>query len=100
MCFLPSFFSHEIAYNLAINSTGGMIIAWKRSFHLVASWSTRHTLSVQLKHTGTNEIFTVSNAYGPTDDALKEGFIQELSCPKQLLVDTRGILQSSPLVGG
>lgn len=60
--FLPSFFSHDIAYNLAINSAGGMIIAWKSSFHLIASWSTRHTLSVQLRHTGTNEIFTVSNA--------------------------------------
>lgn len=76
--FLPSFFDHNIAYNLAINSAGGIIIAWKHSYQLVNSWSTRHTLPVQLKQTGTNEIFTVCNAYGPTVEGLKEGFVQEL----------------------
>lgn len=92
--FLPSFFNHEIAYNLAINSAGGVIIAWKHSFQFLKSWSTRHTISVQLKHTGSNRIFTVTNAYGPTEDALKEGFIQELmyceaqnSCPWLLAGD-------------
>lgn len=47
--FLPSFYSHELAYNLSLNSAGGLIIAWKHSYQLITSWSTKHTLSVQLK---------------------------------------------------
>ena len=48
--FLPSFFSLETVYNLALNSAGGTLIAWKKSFQLMKSWSTRHSVTVQLLH--------------------------------------------------
>lgn len=44
--FLPSFFSNEVVFNLAINSAGGTLIAWRHSFQLLSSWSTRHIVLV------------------------------------------------------
>lgn len=82
--FLPSFFDYDVAFNLAQNSSGGMIIAWKRAFKLVAQWSTRHTITVRLQQTATGSFFTITNAYGPTVDSLKEGFITELSLAASL----------------
>lgn len=76
--FLPSFFSNEMAYNLSINSAGGTIIAWKHSYQLLSSWSTRHTVSVRLRKLGSDMEFSVTNAYGPIANALKEDFVNEL----------------------
>ena len=76
--FLPSYFSHEVVFNLANGSKGGILIAWTRSFNLVSSWSTQHTVSVLLKHSLTGNIFIVTNAYGPTEDCQKRAFIKEL----------------------
>ena len=62
--FLPSFFSYDVAFNLAINSAGGIIIAWKRAFKLVSSWSTRHTVTVLLQQIASGNLVMVTNAYG------------------------------------
>lgn len=76
--FLPSFFSFDVAYNLASNSKGGTIIIWKRTFELVSSWSTRHSVTVLLRQISTGAQFLVTNVYGPSEDALKPQFIDEL----------------------
>lgn len=47
--FLPTFFSFECAYSLARGTKGGQLVAWKKKFELVNSWSTKHTLTVLLK---------------------------------------------------
>lgn len=79
--FLPSFFSKEVAFNKAINSAGGTLIAWKHSFELITSWSTKHTITVVLRHITSGHSISVTNAYGPTEDSLKPGFVSELrSC--------------------
>lgn len=80
-CFLDFcllFFSHEVAFNLAIDLAGGTLIAWKRTFRLINSWSTRHTVTVLLQQISSGELLTVINAYGPSEDPLKPAFIQEL----------------------
>lgn len=78
MQFLPSFFDYNVAFNLASNSSGGIVISWKRSFQLMMSWSTPHTLTVLLKQVGSGRLFFVTCVYGPTEDALQPMFIAEL----------------------
>lgn len=69
--FLPYFFNRDVVYNLADNSTGGIIIAWTHAFTMTSAWATRHTVSVRLRHVSTGKLFVVTNVYGPTDDSLK-----------------------------
>lgn len=76
--FLPSFFSYDVAFNLAFNSSRGIIIAWKKAFSLVSSWSTRHTVIVLLQQISSGNCVMVTNAYGPFIDQLKPAFLQEL----------------------
>lgn len=78
MRFLPNFFHQEVAYNLAIHSAGGIIVAWKHSFSLINSWSTAHSLTVLLRQSSTGKLFLITNVYGPSDDLLKSQFIMEL----------------------
>lgn len=83
--FLPSFFDMNVAYNQAFNTSGGLIIAWKRSLELVASWSTVHTLSVVLRQASTGFKFLVTNVYGPSIDEEKSRFIDELGTLASLI---------------
>lgn len=76
--FLPSYFDLNVAYNLSIGSAGGSLIAWKRSYTLFNSWSTRHTISAVIKNTTTGVTLMVTNVYGPSKDVLKPSFIEEL----------------------
>lgn len=76
--FLPSFFSTNVVYNLVVNSVGSTLIAWKRSYELLNLWASRHTVMVLLKHISSGQCILITNAYGPTQDTLKLGFIQEL----------------------
>lgn len=76
--FLPSFFNQDVAFNLAQNSAGGVLIAWKHSFTMLKSWSTKHTVTVVLRQNNSGQVIAVSNVYGPSDDALKPQFILEL----------------------
>lgn len=76
--YLLSFFNSEVAYNQAINSAGGILIAWKRSFQLLSSWSSRHCVTVLLRQTSSGWLIQITSVYGPTEDALKHGFISEL----------------------
>lgn len=85
MRFIPSFFNLDVAYNLAVNSAGGTFMIWKKSFQLVSLWSTRHTLTVLLRHICTGSQFQVTNVYGPSDDNLKQVFIQELRFMSSLI---------------
>lgn len=85
--FLPSFFHQDVAFNLANNSAGGVLIAWKQSFSLLKSWSTKHTITVMLKQNRTGQVIVVSNVYGPSDDAHKPQFILELRSLANLIFD-------------
>lgn len=79
MRFLPSFFNHETVFNLADNSSGGILISWKRGFHLVSAWSTRHTTTVMLIKQGYQQRVLITNVYGPSDgDPVRRAFIEEL----------------------
>lgn len=76
--FLPSFFNQETAFNVALSSAGGVLIAWKKSFSLVSSWSTRHSITVLLQQASSGKTVMITNVYGPSDDASKPSFIREL----------------------
>lgn len=77
--FLPSFFNPICAYNQALTTKGGLLIAWKRSFDLISSFSTPHTITVLLKHANTGNEVLITNVYGPSTDAGKPRFIDELN---------------------
>ena len=77
--FLPSFFEKDCVYIDAISHSGGCIITWRKNYTRINSWSTRHSCSVVLKQNNSGEIFTVTNVYGPSEDALKPDFLKELS---------------------
>lgn len=76
--FLPSYFSPNCVFNLVFNSLGGILIAWKKSFQLIKSWSTPHTVSAVLLNqiSGTRTIYIV--VYSPSVEAEKPRFIEEL----------------------
>lgn len=78
MRILPNFYNYETVFNLASHSAGGIVIAWRKSFDLINSWSTAHTITAVLKHKATAKCITVTNVYGPTQDILKPLFIDEL----------------------
>lgn len=78
MRILPSYYNYETVFNLASGSSGGILIAWRRSFDRINSWSTFHTITAVLKHLGTGKVITITNVYGPTDDSLKPLFISKL----------------------
>lgn len=75
---LPSFLDKNCAMVFADNTKGGILIAWKKSFIMVNSWASRHSISVLLVQESTGWEFLVTNVYGPSDDALKLDFIREL----------------------
>lgn len=75
---MPSYFEKQCVFNSAINHSGGIIISWKKCYISLNSWSTRHTCSVLLRQVNTGAVFTLTNVYGPSDDALKPEFILEL----------------------
>lgn len=77
--FLPSFFSTDVVYNLALNSAGGTLIAWRRSYQLINAWGTRHTVTVMLRQAGSGQCILITNAYGPSQDSMKPDFVKELA---------------------
>jgi exonuclease III len=86
---LPSFF-HECHVTLAaISSAGGCFIAWKRSYNLINSWSTKHTCSAMLCHIATQAPIVVTNVYGPSRDEQKEAFISELHTVEDKISDNQ-----------
>lgn len=44
----------------------------------VSSWATRHSITVLLKHVHSGRLLLVSNVYDPTEEGLKQMFVQEL----------------------
>lgn len=76
--FLPSYFDDTCAFNLAINTSGGVLVAWKKQFQLLRSWSSRHTVSVLLEHPNSGTIGLYTGVYGTCVDAEKPPFIEEL----------------------
>lgn len=78
MMFLPSYFSPDCVYNCANNSSGGIIIAWKKCFVLLKCWSTRHTTSAVLRNQISGQEMCVTVVYGPSIDSAKPEFIREL----------------------
>lgn len=84
---LPNFFERRCAALLAIGSSGGTIISWKRSYTLVNSWTTTHTVSALLKQEATGATFIITSVYGPSADEVepKRAFIQELRMVADLI---------------
>lgn len=76
--FLPSYFDPNVAFNLSIGTAGGSIIAWKRSYTLLNSWSTCHTITTVLKSSTMGVKMMITNIYGPSEDVLKPAFVEEL----------------------
>lgn len=85
--FLPSFFDRETAFNLAINTAGGVLIAWKRSFILISSWSSAHTVTVLLEQISSRRRFLITNVYGPSEDSAKT-----FLCPRTALNCNNGVV--------
>lgn len=75
---LPSYFERRCVVLDAIDSRGGCLIAWKRDYELINSWSTKNTVSAVLRQSATGQCFIVSTVYGPSNEALKQDFILEL----------------------
>lgn len=75
---LPTFFEKDCAILDAIGSSGGCLIAWKKCYTPLNCWSSRHTVSVILRQNNTGSTFVVTNVYGPTQDDLKQPFLEEL----------------------
>lgn len=78
MRFLPSYFDPICMFNLANNSKGGILIAWKKNFELIKGWSTLHTTTVLLKNKSSNLVSYYTVVYGPSEDENKPNFIIEL----------------------
>lgn len=76
-CFLPSYFEKSCVYIQSFNSNGGCIISWRKSYSLISSWATQHTCTAILMQTATRAIFTVTNAYGPSEDNQKKKIVHE-----------------------
>lgn len=83
--FLPSFSNLNCAYNQAHGTKGGLIIAWKRSFELIDSYSTPHSISVRLKHVKSDQELLVTNVYRLSTDNEKPRFIDELTFISNLI---------------
>lgn len=75
---LPNFFERRCASLLAVGTTGGVIIAWKRNYTLINSWTTPHSVSVVLKQEASGESFLITLVYGPSVEDQKRDFIDEL----------------------
>ena len=75
---LPTFFERNCVYLNAIESRGGLLISWKRCYTLMNSWGTRHSCSALLKQNQTGKMLLITNVYGPSTDAGKPEFLQEI----------------------
>lgn len=74
---LPSFFEKQCAFIDAIGSAGDCIIAWKKSYRLLSSSSTPHSISVLLLQASSGKEFVITNVYGSSRDEGKLEFIRE-----------------------
>lgn len=77
---LPNFFDKYCASLLAIGSSGGSVISWKKNYSLLNSWTTAHTVSAVLRQEVSGGVFMVTSVYGPSADDMesKKGFLEEL----------------------
>ncbi len=63
----------------ATGTRGGLVTAWNPDlFECVNHWVGAFSLNTVLRWRVDDQVFSVSNLYGPIDRALKEGFLQEL----------------------
>lgn len=69
---LPTYFSPDCVILHAINLAGGCLIAWRRNYTLINSWTTRHSISALLRQESSGALFVITNVYGPSNDALKQ----------------------------
>lgn len=75
---LLSYYDMAVVYTQASNSAGGCLIGWKRAYTLLNSWVTKHTCTAQLRHIPTDQEFSITNVYGPSNEREKGEFIEEL----------------------
>lgn len=75
---LPSYFDKNVVVVHANNTVGGLLIAWKKSYQLLNSWVTKNSCSALIKQDSTSAILLITNVYGPSSEALKDGFINQL----------------------
>lgn len=69
---LPSFFVPDVVYFQVTNGAGGCLIAWKRTFSLINSWTSHHSCTAIFRRDGANSCFAITNVYGPSADRQKE----------------------------
>lgn len=74
----PSFFDKNCVYLNAIESRGGLLISWKRSYSLQNSWATKHSCTALLRQNQTGRLIQITNVYGPSTEADKPAFLTEL----------------------
>lgn len=75
---LHSFFHVDVVSIDVMGSRGGCLIAWKKSYIFVSSWTTRHTTSIKLTQIATGQDIIVINVYGPSIEGKKLQFVEEL----------------------
>lgn len=62
----------------AINSKGGILIAWTNVFSFINTYTHNYSCTVTLSSNSTHQEFMLTNVYGPTDNSSKLAFLQEL----------------------
>ena len=77
--FLPPHFTNTIQYVNAAGSRGGILTAWNtNTFTLDTFISRRHTLTTVLSSTASEQYFSITNVYAPSDHRDSGNFLDDL----------------------
>jgi len=77
--FLPPHFTNTIQYVNAAGSRGGILTAWNtNTFTLDTFISRRHTLTTVLSSTASEQCFSITNVYAPSDNHDSGTFLDDL----------------------
>lgn len=69
----------DYAFLPAAGSRGGILVAWKSDVWLASNFSYRaHSITMQIQELASSSVWHLTTVYGPTQDADKEGFLQEI----------------------
>ena len=61
------------------------MISWRKNYTHLNSWATRNTCSVVLRQNSSGMVFTVTNVYGPSENAFKPNFVVEIGKAAELV---------------
>jgi hypothetical protein len=69
----------DYAYLPATGPRGGILVAWKTDVWMASNFSYRaHSITMQIQDRASSAVWHLTSVYGPTQDAKKEGFLQEI----------------------